>query len=54
MDERIYTPPIRFTWNEAKRLRNLRVHGLDFGDAHKVFSGGGLCFEDDRFIYGEQ
>ena len=54
MDHRIYTSPIRFTWNEEKRLHNLRAHGLDFGDVHKVFAGGGLCFEDDRFVYNEQ
>ena len=54
MDERIYTSHMRFTWNEEKRLRNRRVHGLDFADAHKVFADGGLCFEDDRFIYSEQ
>lgn len=27
---------IRLTWDEAKRLRNLRRHGLDFAHAHEV------------------
>ena len=54
MDDRIYTSPIRFTWKEAKRLRNLRIHGLDFWDAKKVFAGPTLTSVDERFIYYEQ
>jgi len=45
---------MRFTWDEVKRLRNLRAHGLDFTDAHRVFSGPTRTVEDDRFRYYEQ
>jgi uncharacterized DUF497 family protein len=44
---------MNFTWDEAKRLSNLRKHGYDFADASKVFAGTTLTFEDDRFDYGE-
>lgn len=54
MDERIYTSPIRFAWNDGKRIRNLRIHGLDFQDAHKVFDGPTLTSEDERYIYYER
>jgi uncharacterized protein len=54
MDERIYTSPILFTWNEVKRLRNLRVHGFDFQDVHRVFAGPTLTSDDERFICYEQ
>ena len=43
-----------FTWDEAKRLANLKKHGLDFVDAEKVFAGPLVLFEDDRADYGEQ
>ena len=45
---------MRFTWNEAKRRSNLKVHGLDFVDAALVFEGVTYTFEDDRFPYYEQ
>lgn len=45
---------MKFTWDEAKRRSNLRKHGLDFADAHKVFAGPMVLFEDDRVDYGEQ
>lgn len=43
-----------FTWSEAKRAINLKVHRLDFIDAPRVFEGTTYTFEDDRFSYGEQ
>ena len=43
-----------FTWSESKRAVNLRIHGLDFVDAPRVFDGTTYTFEDDRFSYGEQ
>ena len=46
--------PMRFTWDEAKRKRNLKDHGLDFIDAEQVFGGTTFTFEDDRFRYDEQ
>lgn len=45
---------MRFTWSPAKRLSNLRQHGLDFLDAPRVFEGATFTFEDDRFAYQEQ
>ena len=50
----IYTGAMEFTWSEAKRAANLKVHGLDFVDAPLVFEGLTFTFEDDRFSYGEQ
>jgi len=44
---------MRFSWDEAKRDRNLSDHGLDFADAREVFAGPTFTFEDDRFDYGE-
>jgi len=44
---------VRYTWDEAKRRRNLQKHGLDFADAAKVFSGPLVLFQDDRDDYGE-
>jgi hypothetical protein len=45
---------MRFTWNERKRQANLKKHGIDFADVHKVFAGPTFTFEDTRFDYGEQ
>jgi uncharacterized protein len=42
------------TWDEAKRQRNLREHGLDFSDCERVFDGPVIANEDDRLAYGEQ
>ena len=42
------------TWDEAKRRRNLRKHGLDFVDAEQVFEGLTYTYEDDRLAYGER
>ena len=39
---------MRFEWDEAKRLQNLKDHGVDFVDAHKVFAGPTFTFDDDR------
>ena len=45
---------MRFTWDEKKRLRNLKDHGFDFMDAQRVFGGPTFTYEDDRFRYEEQ
>jgi len=45
---------MEFTWSKTKRTTNIRAHGLDFVDAHRVFEGATYTFEDDRFAYGEQ
>ena len=44
---------MRYTWDEAKRKRNLKDHGLDFVDAPRVFSGPTFTYEDDRFRHDE-
>ncbi len=31
--------PMEFEWDEAKRLKNIEKHGLDFRDVDLVFSG---------------
>jgi len=41
-------------WDEAKRVANLRKHGIDFTDVPTVFDGDILTVEGDRYIYGEQ
>ena len=45
---------MQFTWDEAKRLENLRIHGLDFADAECVFAGEVFRREDARYAYDEQ
>jgi uncharacterized DUF497 family protein len=45
---------MRFTWDEAKRQANLAKHGLDFAEAHRVFEGLVIRYEDERFHYYEQ
>jgi uncharacterized DUF497 family protein len=45
---------MQFEWDEAKRAVNLKEHGFDFADAHKVFAGLTATYEDDRFRYDEQ
>ena len=42
------------TWDAAKRVANLRKHGLDFVDSEEVFDGVTYTYEDDRLAYGEQ
>jgi len=32
-----------FIWDEAKRLSNLKKHGLDFRDAHLVYDNPDKC-----------
>lgn len=41
-------------WDEAKRLANIREHGLDFVGCAAVFDGPVVTKEDDRLRYGEQ
>jgi uncharacterized DUF497 family protein len=45
---------MRYSWDEAKRARNLKQHGLDSADAPLVFAGLTFTFEDDRFAYREE
>jgi uncharacterized protein len=41
------------TWDEAKRRKNLREHGLDFEGCEQLFDGPVVVFEDQRDRYGE-
>jgi uncharacterized DUF497 family protein len=45
---------MKFTWDEKKRIANIRNHGFDFVDAKEVFEGITFTLEDDRFDYGEE
>jgi hypothetical protein len=45
---------MEFEWDEAKRLANLRKHGIDFIDVLAVFDGDTVIVEDERYSYGEQ
>ncbi|MEH2377261.1 BrnT family toxin [Nostoc sp.] len=45
---------MEFEWDEAKRLTNLRKHGIDFIDILAVFDGDTVTVEDDRYSYTEQ
>ena len=45
---------MKFEWNENKRQSNKLKHGLDFFDAHLVFTEEALIEEDHRKDYGEQ
>jgi uncharacterized DUF497 family protein len=42
-----------FAWDEAKRLANLKKHGIDFADAERIFRGLTFTAEGDREAYGE-
>ena len=42
------------TWDKPKRLRNIRVHGLDFEGCEAVFDGPVVTWDDDRKAYVEQ
>ncbi|CCI03375.1 conserved hypothetical protein [Microcystis aeruginosa PCC 9443] len=45
---------MEYQWDEAKRLTNLRKHGIDFADVPTVFDGNILTVEDERYNYGER
>ena len=42
------------TWDEPKRLRNVKNRGLDFVGCEAVFNGPVVTWEDAREAYGEQ
>jgi len=44
---------MRYAWDASKNRRNVRLHGLDFTDAVRIFDGPTLERADDRFDYGE-
>jgi uncharacterized DUF497 family protein len=44
---------MRFEWDEAKRLSNIKRHGIDFTVVERVLAGPTFTSLDDRFDYGE-
>jgi uncharacterized protein len=44
---------MRFEWDEAKNLENIRNHQIDFADVSEMFESSMLIEPDDRFDYGE-
>lgn len=44
---------MQYIWDEEKNRRNLRIHGIAFADAVRIFEGPTLERVDDRFDYGE-
>ena len=44
---------MKFEWDEAKNLANIRKHHLDFADAEEIFDGPTLTVPDLREDYGE-
>jgi hypothetical protein len=44
---------MRFEWDEAKRVANLRKHGIDFVDVPEIFERDTVTVIDDRFEYDE-
>lgn len=49
-----YTGVLVFEWDESKRSRNLRKHGLDFSDCGAVFARPVISWVDNRYDYGER
>lgn len=45
---------MQYEWDEAKRLANIRKHGIDFVDVPAVFDIDTVTVEDDRYGYREQ
>jgi len=44
---------MNFTWDEARRLSNMKKHGIDFADVPSMFDGDVFTIEDTRYDYGE-
>lgn len=42
------------TWDESKRQRNIKDHGLDFEDADAIWDNFTITREDIREDYGEK
>ncbi len=44
---------MRYSWDGRKNRRNLRLHGIAFEDAIRIFEGPMVEQIDDRYDYGE-
>lgn len=42
------------SWDESKRRRNIKLHGLDFEDADSIWDEFTITREDIRERYGEK
>ncbi len=42
------------TWDEAKRRRNIKDHGLDFAGCEAIWDNFTITREDIRHAYGEK
>ncbi len=49
----VYNRGMILSWDETKRLANIRKYGIDFADAEIVFEGNTFTLEDNRFDYDE-
>ena len=45
---------MHYTWTDSKNRRNLKLHGIAFEDAVRIFDGPTLEQVDDRFDYEER
>ena len=45
---------MRYTWDEEKNRRNIKLHAIAFEDAARIFEGPTVERTDDRFDYGEK
>jgi len=45
---------VRYEWDEAKRIKNLLTHGVDFADAEKFQWQTAKVIIDNRHEYPEQ
>jgi uncharacterized protein len=45
---------LRYTWTDSENRRNVRLHGIAFADAVRIFEGPTVERVDDRFDYGER
>ena len=45
---------MRYTWTEKKNRRNIKLHGIGFEDALRIFESPTVERIDDRFDYGER
>ncbi len=44
---------MKYFWDENKRTRNIRKHGVDFADAQRFNWDSALIVYDDKDDYGE-
>jgi uncharacterized protein len=45
---------MKFEWDEAKNLTNIRKHGFDFADAEEIFRGLVIAEPDTHEDFGEE